>query len=449
MPSPSKITATKKGDFISLVISFCRVTVDDNLLSVFDNPEITQSSDIEGMGIINGSSPDQIAINIGVDKIVDLAFDNCTIDTSGRKLSFACEWVCFKNCTINADFSHQGRTFEVSGSETGSFCIFKDGKVKTDGLKRIKVRNVTIEFNENESTLFSSNPNTSEVLSIEGGCKTVVIQGNDTTLNFTADFYAAGISFGIVQVEGIKTNKFSSLRLDHLKFSIKALLEVGSLAINDGIFSLEVENTDLSKTKIRFSNNAALKFGDDGFKSTASVWQPSTIEYRGFSPRKGIEKLAKPLSSLPAREFFCEMKTYFSSKGDSITAGEFYAAEMKAHRAYLSQTKWRFHHDRITMFLAYMGSNFGQNWFQAFVLYGIIGFIVAQIILGSSRQLCCFDLGQFYAHIFSPLTIDFNDVRKGLMISSWFSFLWIAWKITAGYLIYQIIISTRRFIRKW
>lgn len=243
----------------------------------------------------------------------------------------------------------------------------------------------------------------------------------------------------------------------------------GSIEINTRIEKFVCDTCDFSKIELEFLGTSSLDLDMNSFKSIATVWNPNTITYRGFCPAdpKGATHRAN-ISA--ARQFFCEMKTYFSGKGDSITAGDFHAAEMVAHRRYLQLQKNPSCSDRVDRFILSVSrhsSNFGQSLFRAIVSYGLLGFLFSIILLclmgdtcarcfadwHVSRSFDCSFFGVFLLNVWSPLNFKLTDIiPSGLGPSPnsfWAMFVWMMWKIIGSFLIFQIIASSRRFIRKW
>lgn len=455
-----KIYCTKKEDLYSIIISGCRVEISDNFVTIFNNPEVELETELDQLGIIDRRNIELLRLHIGDTRLVDVAFESCEVETSGRRIVFASAWVCFKECSLNGSFTHNERVFEVTGLERGSLCIFKDWKVSTENLDKIRIRNTIIDWKNRGSAEIEVMNSSNEIVRISGECYSLLLNSSDCQLSFFNNFYTEMLSLGgAIEIKKLEVNKQSSLIRQEYTLTIKNILEAGVLEIKEGTISLHVENTDFSKTSINFRNNAALNF--EKFHSIASSWNPSRIRYRGFCPlmSQSSDK-SDAVNSLPAREFFCEMKTHFAGRGDSITAAEFYAAEMKAHRAYLS-TSNSSRQDQLTLAISHGSSNFGQDWVRALLWYIIIGLAISDIFLFFGIiELCFFsneltkipnfDAFFFFANVLSPVAIDFSDhIQKWLILPSWLIFLWMLWKIAAGYLIYQIVVSTRRFTRKW
>jgi hypothetical protein len=227
-------------------------------------------------------------------------------------------------------------------------------------------------------------------------------------------------------------------------------ISLSQIIIKNFQLDLNVNNIDLYNTSIVFEGKSSLDMKK--LESIATIWNPNKINYRGFCPSEKIDKNLTENKLLSAQEFFGEMKGYFSSKHNSIIAYYFYAAEMKAHRAYLKKKHPWYYSDNISSNFSFYSSDFSQDWQKALVWYVFLGSFVGLVFIVFSFFIKELTLNQdlvwiYYANIYSPASIRFDEITKLIKLPSWLIFLWMLWKIAAGYLIYQIIVSSRKFVR--
>ncbi len=467
----SKLSYTKKDEKYSVVISDCAIEIKENprntnTLAIFfpENKGIEFDAELFNARVAQAYTGTILALDS--DNLVDLTFEKCSI-LIHVPLRFTSQWISFKNCDFKGAFPYGNRTFQILDATQGNFFIYRESeKISIDGPLDIKIHNVSVKCTNQQSAEMVISATTQATLSsVKGKCEEITMDGISCSLETGGDFEVSRLAFGqVFEMTDLKAGKHSKVSSNigqesTYNLTIRNIQKLGSLNIKDGFIQAHIESTDLSQTNINFRNKAALDF--DHFKSIASVWNPDRINYRGFCSDLLPTDTEQP--DIPsAREFLCEMKTYFSKKGDTINAAEFYAAEMKAYACYLQNKKYRwYHHERLQLAISKNFSNFGQNWYWPLYWYFLGAGAVVNIYFwttvflietGQMTNLSDFSSWMFFANILGPLAFDFEhfeETRRGLLVPSGYIFLWMLWKIYAGLLIYQLIVSTRKFIRKF
>ncbi len=468
----------------TIILHNCNFTIGvGGRLEIDNNPVFKpeQESALRESGLLI----DENKLRVESRKDLELIFESCIL-TVQAGVSFSCAKVTFNHCSIlknndsneaSLDFSqckkvcleytkivevkttlnNRQSNIETTNTENGKFC-FSEGLITTAGVDFIE-RNITIKCGKG-NTFQCRIPGSYSISDMSGKCDGISLSSTSALLEFTDTCNVGKITIGAnIFLDFIGVSAIAKSRIEASNSNDPSLIKIALLSkleqlnINNLVnINLDVSNTDLSNTDVCFNGNSTLNF--EIFKSVASVWNPSRICYQGFSPKMNPEEVKKKnIRVLPAREFFCEMKTKFSKRGDSITASEFYAAEMKAYRAYSENDTGAHWWDKLILRVSFYSSDFGQNWFQSLFWYLILSMAFVDVFwftfLYEGYCLDSIECVKFFANFLSPLTLEFDKATLDLKISSWFILLWIAWKIIAGFLIYQIIISTRRFVRKW
>lgn len=119
------------------------------------------------------------------------------------------------------------------------------------------------------------------------------------------------------------------------------------------------------------------------------------------------------------------------------------------------------------MLVLHKSSLFGQSALRALLWYLALGLFftaVLALLMGDMCARCfadwnishsfdCNFFGIFLLNVLSPLNLKLADIiptGSGFSPDSvWSMATWMLWKIIGGFLIFQIITSSRRFIRKW
>lgn len=433
----------------SLKFSNCTLEISRGNISLIDPPniDIENEGQLRAQGVLRGTNGlDRLLFNIGGQNFQDLIFIACSIKFNREEIPFNGASLCFERCKFDGPFIYKNRTFSIENPEEGDLCFYDTWKVSIKNLK-LTVLNIAVDSGEN-NTMGMYVPSDDHTVTLSGQCASFTTARGEVKIDFNDDFFGEVVSLSnSIFMKGFVGKKNSLIKRVHDNLELHAVSNLSELHFNNITVSLLVENVDLSKTKIYFKNNAALNF--DGLRSIASIWEPEMINYRGFSPNMSVSDVNfQEINPLPAQEFFCEMKAHFGKRGNSILSADFYSSEMKAHLAYLTK-KNKSSGDRLALLLSLISSNFGQDWIRALGIYLVLGLFTAYTFWFWGKPTCDFEFSRLLANTYSPLTIDFDHVSEKLDISSWFAFLWIAWKVSAGYLIYQIIISTRRFTKKW
>jgi hypothetical protein len=453
------IEFTKSENDALLLICHCNVIFKGSNLWVDTDGVSIQDNDNIGLIHDNGNIP--IADNEGL----RIALSGCAIkmDEGQNIIDYRGPLITFSKCTSeNNSFTFDLFRRQDIPTQWFQFQNLSRSEISLEKSRIIYAKNADIRTSLDAGKEFAIRcekakfvlPTDSKIELIDGKIDLLEVKHAPFAINLPPSTTVGKLIGSNVEISDIKAGPGTGvIDINGHNVSFKRLHSVSQMKFSNDAFHLASDSCDFSETKITVADSAS--FDIAGFNSIATIWDPMLITYRGFNPRKS--KNTSTEANIPAaREFFCEMKTRFSNKGDSIAAGEFHCVEMIAYKAYLqnqsifsSDRKILLLQDRFSMFISSWSSNFGQNWVSALFWYISIGFLISHILLFNGTKLCSFDTGKFYANVYSPLTIDFDHVRIGLLISSWYAFLWMAWKITAGFLIYQIIVSTRRFIRKW
>lgn len=433
---------------------------------------------VEDIEILGDKLVNNYSIKFCFDKIY---LFNCEISFD-ENINYGKE-IFFNNCKFLNNIKINHITYEFNKEIIENISFYNSYELSFINVDLI-IGNYGIKHIKNEK--ISLNHASSNVNAVSGKIDSIFISSQTFNLKsghgvFIKNFYSSGASFrfndgnieiirkGDVQFYGLELDNKSifereggypfKLRIESIKF--KKLL-IDNLNLN-----LTTKDIVLDESMIYFENNSSLDIGR--LDSVATVWNPSNIKYRGFCPSEGVEGIIEFLqysNILASQEFFGEMKEYFSKRGNGITASSFYAAEMKAHRAYLIKKGWTNNcGDRLSASWSFYSSDFNQNWLLALGWYFLISFIfliffvLPDFIANDSFKN--FNLKNvlnslplyvnYYADILSPLTISFKEFKDDSLnlvsIPDWLIFFWMFWKIIAGYLIYQIVVSSRRFVR--
>jgi hypothetical protein len=373
-------------------------------------------------------------------KGISLAFKNCTPDTTLFKFSY-------KN-SGNATFD---TTLE----------FMESGYFKFDRSFIVTIQNALVKFSQglsidnldNSKGTFQFSPD-SRLEIYSGNFRKILTTGVNFSISIASD---CNINYLSIADKFKFTNLFTSTQAaivsgsDHL--NLKLIKSISNLVIN----KIRLENficdtCDFSNTTIAFENDSSINFKT--FTSIATVWNPLLITYHNYNVKKKTIGANIPA----AREFFSEMKTFFTNKGNTITAGEFHSVEMKSHLDLLRESKLsiRVFSERINLRMSYFSSDFGQNWHFPFFLYLLCSLIFYTIFLWANNFSPLLDFLNYlplYFKILSPIEIvksDFSDIVYNCSKHAFrYELAWLVWKIIAAYLIYQIVIASRKYVRKF
>lgn len=447
------------------------IEIKGHKISVINNEVITINDlvrkDLLDWGISNAevnayfSGNEYKDINIGVFKKVSLL--ECEVEWR-HFLSTNTE-IYFEKCIFNGD------VFVGSNNIKIKFSAPEKSNITLDGRNAIFFKNTDLTADLGSGTINVEHLKDEEVRIDHNNDKIHLVNGRVKSISNPANV------FNIKSPEGCMIGEFNNG--GNLKFTNLGLnrnstfsrngnnlflnsLKLRKLLVANFQLQLSVHNLDFYETDIIFEESSSLNIKE--LDSMATVWNPSKIRYRGFCPSERINKNLKVNDILAAQEFFSEMKEHFSKRGNGIVASEFYAAEMKAYRAYLIKKHWLLHHDRFTSFWSFATSDFNQNWARAFWIYIGTSLLFAMIFAVPDYvrnwKYLDFNLAQlkliylyvnYYADILSPLSVSFGEFKKDSSnladIPDWIIFFWMLWKIIAGYLIYQMVVSSRRFLR--
>jgi hypothetical protein len=470
MSPVSKIQISRENEKFSILLIDCDLIFRGSRVSFSNLPTIDDEINLKSCSAMNVFEGNYLNINdfnlvLANANIANVIFKSCKLKIENKDVHFEGDTITFNKCsveneTINLSFTQLGGRnngsvdliFKSEQLKTGLFKIDKEKVITISGIEIYFTQGTSVRVLELDQAQFIYSPNNK--IDIFNG-KVDSIETNQIIFNIVVakNCFVRSISASNrFSFENISANMECEIKINHDGLNLKSFCKVSRIIIGPvRLDEFICDDCDFSKTQIHFQNGASISF--DGFHSIATVWNPNLIMYRGFQPSIKIDKTA----NIPAaREFFCEMKTKFNDKGDSITAGEFHCAEMNAHQAYLNnqdfwlaERKTILLQDRISMFVSRWSSDFGQNWILSLAIYILTGSLFSIIFLLQGVRLYCYDYARFLADMFSPLSIDFWELRGMMQIPSWNIFLWMVWKIIAGFLIYQIVISSRRFIRKW
>lgn len=477
------------GKITHLVLSHCEACFDGaNGLRVLNVDGTLKFSNISEGEVFTGQ-----ARCILDGEFSHLTLSECSI-TPGGQIDFRATTLLFEKCGVIGDSGYEAFSFlwvkfdnqilwTVSKLENGYLELSSDsGYVRASNIcitwQFVSNPNIklVVEIAEDKEAKFKLSKNDLKEFQIEAG----TIELFKSTRRPISLFFRKGSSLKKldIQTEALVFHEINSDsnecrvgvggNADTLNLNLSHL-HIKGIEISVGIEGFICNTCDFSETKLKFLGTSFFDLGTNSFKSIATVWNPNTITYRGFCP--ALPKNMTHQATIPAaRQFFCEMKTYFSGKGDSITAGDFHAAEMVAHRRYLQLQKNPSYSDRVDRFIlfaSHYSSNFGQSLFRALVSYGLLGFLFSIILLCLMGDMCArcfadwhvsrnFDCNFFWVfllNVLSPLNFKLTDIipsGSGLFPNSfWAMSFWMMWKIIGSFLIFQIIASSRRFIRKW
>ncbi len=488
---PPTITIEKEDDGnLAICVSHCEVFFDGSKLQ-FDGVD---ENNIEYVGVSGEQLtqfwllwPQTNQINLAyIELPFTLEIKNCQIKNTNTVpypiISFQGTSIRLENFSVpDSDiFSFElwikGRKYvhEIKGLNEGRITLYPDGCITARNIKVTSSdRNAVVDVTKNHEARWIVQQSKDSIQIVSGKIRSLEVAG----------LYTIEIKKGssVTQLNMQNMGVFHGIQSDSDSCTIEranpdaaclklySLNHIEAIDIGQRIEGFLCDTCDFSKTRIQFSENASLSFKP--LESTATLWNPSLITYRGFCPSRLKE--TKKINGIPAaRQFFCEMKTFFSNKGDSITAGEFHAAEMIAQRRYLQISRKEkgkgligylsLYTDLFVMFLSHHSSTFGQNLFRAISSYLLLGFIFSLLFfcLGNLCPSCyqgeyfwsnfdCSSFLLFFLHVLSPLNLKLDDIGLGL-VSSWkLTLSWMLWKIIGGFLVFQIISSSRRFIRKW
>ncbi len=419
------------------------------------------------------------------DSSFSITIQNCDIENThqGLDLDFRGKSLCLRNCTnpvgaVSDTFSFvwtkNTTKHTISGLKDGWFILDSDGLIIAQNVSvYFSDKNINVDTTKNYKAEWLVQ-SVGSIRVVSGEIKLLEMSGSPCTIEVEKGSSVSQLNMQHMGVfYGIQSNS-DSCKIERTgthasDLKLYSLNHIKAIDIYQRIESFLCDTCDFSETRIRFSENASLLFKQ--LESTATLWNPNWITYRGFCPSRFKE--TKKINGIPAaRQFFCEMKTFFSNKGDSITAGEFHAAEMIAQRRYLQISRKEkgkglvgylsLYTDLFVMFLSHHSSTFGQNLFRAISSYLLLGFIFSLLFfcLGNLCPYCyqgeyfwsnfdCSFFGLFFLHVLSPLNLKLDDIGLRLISSWWLTFFWMLWKIIGSFLIFQIIASSRRFIRKW
>jgi len=446
-----KISAEKEdgGKITHLVLSHCEVC--------FEGSYLTVTEDCSFIGILEKEfiksfpefqSNKQICIS-KAERFSHLTLSECSIENShpNKEIDFRAKSLLFEKCkAVNGDdhisfvwgSSQNMRVdWDVDGLAYGSLEIDRERSL-------VIAKNISIgwRFSDRNQLRAVIKDAAGATFSIPFGSDFHIKKGRVKSVEYTHHSLPIHLKNGS-SVENLEAKtcqwKFTRVQSHSDECSIdladsghKATLSHlnhdgnGSIEISTRIEEFVCDTCDFSKTELKFLGTSSVHLDKDSFRSIATVWNPNTITYRGFCPDSSKDTTHR--ANIPAaRQFFCEMKTYFSGKGDSITAGDFHAAEMVAHRRYLQLQKNPSYSDRVDrciLFASHYSSNFGQSLFRALVSYGLLGFLFSIILLCLMGDMCArcfadwhvsrsFDCNFFWVfllNVWSPLNFKLTDI---------------------------------------
>ncbi len=289
--------------------------------------------------------------------------------------------------------------------------------------------------------------------------------------NVTTEKLRAENMFAEAELRGIKRKGISSnSNCFHLHNS-----RIDSLTIAKNNIALCIIDVDLSQSTIyigdkeRFEDTmyqGSISIEDSKFKGV--IWETDNIIFNGFSPRDSYQKHNLQYTALlRAREFYGEMRRHYADRGDGVVAAQFYATEMKAHRAYLLKRypkffSWESLNNRLFSEISYWTSDFGQKWLNALMWYLSLGILFLSLTIvvkygkidldfARTNWLEAFsEFASLLVRYYTPTNvlvdkifeIDYS-IRGTITI-----LIWIVWKIISAYLIFQMYIASRKYVRK-
>lgn len=387
-------------------------------------------------------------LSISDTNIKILSFKSCKIsNVESIQLDFRGDVVQFIKCSIDGVITYLGQKTKFSNSEKGEILIEKDKTIVTTGVSILFIGSCEIICGPKQSisVVFLTGRNRFTIK--DGECNSIKFYSSLVTIVGEGEFLIGELTIkGYLNISSLKGFDGSVVNVNSSTIKLKFLKIEKKIIFSGGILLLVFENVDLSESIVEFNKNTAVDFSE--FSSIATEWLPERIKYRGYSPGMSIRKMKEcNVNMLPAQEFYCEMKTHFSNRGNKILAAGFYAVEMKAHLANLRINKSWWDQDRFISVIAFVTSNYGQNWLRPLIWYICVGLEVTLLFLWFGVPNGNYDNMLFIAGIFSPLSYSFEHVTEVLYISNFTVILWMIWKIVSGYLLYQIIIGTRKFVR--
>lgn len=349
---------------------FSIINSDTNILSLdFNNPTIN-----EYLEIINQENTTKNIIKVPYFKNLiakKIKFSNLTIESKyeiqGEDSNI--ENLEFQNVTFNGNLKIIDGKFnnlsilESSFEKNLEFNGGSFGIVKIDKLEKVSTIEVQSQAYLDEFKLTSTTKSFNLLLNSSTHNKIYLENLNSTKDNF--------ICFNQIKVNHLIFNKFinfGSVYLINLK-------QVDKSTHNDS--TIYILNSDLGKTTMMDCNleNYRLDFHSSKISEVflAGTKMPSHDKINLNSGDKEQKRLA-----------LSQIKKIYENRGDSLTANEYYAEEM---RTYMSQLFKNFKLSQIpeilNLILNQISNNFGQSWFLPLIITILVIFISLELFTRS------------------------------------------------------------------
>ena len=165
-----------------------------------------------------------------------------------------------------------------------------------------------------------------------------------------------------------------------------------------------------------------------------------------------------------------QIRKIYENRGDNISAGEYFAAELEVRREEArSKSNRKMFNERLPLFLSSLSNDHGQDWIYASILLLGIAFVlwlglclsIFNARLDFNSLLIFFDSTPYFLQFLLPihrydLIDDFIKNVAGLekvgfknnLIFSTANFFDAIWRIVSGYLVYQLVAAFRKHGKK-
>ena len=165
-----------------------------------------------------------------------------------------------------------------------------------------------------------------------------------------------------------------------------------------------------------------------------------------------------------------QIRKIYENRGDHISAGEYFAAELEVRREEAqSKSNRKMFNERLSLFLSSLSNDHGQDWILAsmlllgiaFVLWFALCLFIFNAKLDSNSLLIFFDSTPYFLQFLLPihrydLIDDFIKNVAGLekagfknnLIFSIANFFDAIWRVVSGYLVYQLVAAFRKHGKK-
>lgn len=243
-------------------------------------------------------------------------------------------------------------------------------------------------------------------------------------------------------------------------------LNIGSLFIGRLVnFSSAVKLANIGVTKklsISESNLGGVEFSNVYLKSANSIniTNSSVIKVLFNDVIWGKVNRERIMAN---RDTFRQLKAANEEQKNYIQANEFYGMEMEAYRDSIKDNEW-WEQERIVFWLGKEISDFSNNWVLPIKIYFLLtvafyslSLIVTNYSVGFRRGMCHFLPQVFldplafislscviesFLKFMNPLETKYDSHGSPVLMG-----IWIVYKVFAGLVIYQIIVSLRRKTR--